>query len=88
MFCRLLYGLWVQLVLQSVMTHQLSGSTSAPLNSLLYLNLNINLNHKTMVHDDIYNVKDIQTDTLYEPVLFDPHKQISHLHYVQSDKFY
>ena len=34
--------------------------------------MNMNLNSETMVHDDMSNVKYRETDTLYEPVLFDP----------------
>ena len=33
----------------------------------------------------MYNVKYRQTDILYEPVLFEPLKQMSQLSYVQSD---
>ena len=35
----------------------------------------MNLNHETVVHDDMYNVKYRQPVTLYEPLLFEPFKQ-------------
>ena len=75
LFCRLLFGLLVQLIFQFVMADPLSSSTPAPPNPLLDLNLNMNLNPETMVHDDMYNVKYRHIDTLYEPVLFEPLKQ-------------
>ena len=53
----------VQLVFQSVMTDPLYRPTSAPPNSLLDLNLNMNLNPKITVHDDMYDVKYSHTDT-------------------------
>ena len=40
-------------------------------NLLSDLNLNRNLNPETMLHDDMYNVKNRQTDILYELVLFE-----------------
>ena len=51
------------------MTDPLYSSTPAPPNTLLDLNLNMNLNPETAMHDDMYNIKYRQTDTLYEPVL-------------------
>ena len=36
----------------------------------------MNSNAKTTVQDDIYNVKYSQTDSLYEPVLFEHLKQL------------
>ena len=45
----------------------------------MYLNVNMNLNPETTVHDDMYNVKYGQLDTLYEPVLFESlSKLVSH----------
>ena len=67
--CRLPFGLLVQLVFDPVMTDSLYSSTPALSYLLLDLNLNMNLNPETMVHNDMYNVKYRQTDTLYEPVL-------------------
>ena len=57
------------------MTDPLSCSTPAPPNPLLDLNLDMNLNPESTVHEDIKNVKYRQKDTLYEPV-FKPLKQI------------
>ena len=68
--------LLVQLVFQSVMTDPLSSSTPVPPNLLLDLSLNMNLNPKTTVDDNICNIKYRQPDNLYEPVLFEPLKQI------------
>ena len=50
-------GLLVQQVFQSIMTDQLYNSTPVPSNLLLDLNLKMNFNPETMVHDDMYNVK-------------------------------
>ena len=57
------------------MTDPLSSSTPAPSNSILDLNLNMNLNPETKVHDDMYNGKYREPDTLYETVLFETLKQ-------------
>ena len=54
---RLIFGLLVQLVCHVNMTDPLHSSSPAPLNSLLDLNLNINMNLKTPLHDVAYNVK-------------------------------
>ena len=80
LFCRLLFGLLVQLVFQSPMTDPLFNSTSAPPNTLLDLNLNMNLNPENMVQDVIYNVKYRHPDMLYDPVLFESLKQIKVIH--------
>ena len=61
----------VTLVYQTAMTDLLSSSTLAPSNSHLDLNLNMNLNPATTVHDDIYNVKYKQPGTFYDPTLFE-----------------
>ena len=74
--CRLLFALLVQLVFESIMIDPLSSSKPAPPNPFSNLNLNINLNLETMVHNDMYNLKCRQLDTLYEPLLFEPLKQI------------
>ena len=63
LFCSLL----LQLVLRSITMYALYSST--PALSTLHLNLNMNLNPETMVHND-------QTDTFYEPALLEPFKQI------------
>ena len=57
LFCRLPFHLLVQLAFQSVITDPLHSSTLAPSNLLFDLNLNINLNPETSVHDDMHNVK-------------------------------
>ena len=49
-------------------------------NSAFRLNLNINLNPVSMVHNDICNVKYRQIDGLHEPVLFEPLRQIRGSH--------
>ena len=67
----------MQLVPQSVMTNPVFSAMPAPSNSLLDLNLNINFNPKNMVHDDMYDVKYRQPDTLHESVLFKPIRQIT-----------
>ena len=54
------------------MRDPLHSSTPAASNPLLDLNLKMNINPESTVHDDMYNVKYRQTDTLYEPVLFEP----------------
>ena len=43
---------------------------------LFDLNMNVNLIPETMVYDDMYNVKYRQPDTLYEPIILEPFKQI------------
>ena len=62
------------------MTYQLSSPTPVQSSSLLELNWNMNLNPETIVHDDMCNVKYGQIDTLYEPILFEPLKQIKVSH--------
>ena len=55
-------GLLVQLIFQSIMTDPLSSSAPAPLNSLLDVNQNINLNPDTTMYGDICNIKHNQID--------------------------
>ena len=69
LFCALLFGLLVHLAFQYVITDPLFSSTPAPLNPLLDLNLNMKLNPKTTVHDDIYKIKSRLPDTLYNQYL-------------------
>ena len=63
-------------VIQTAMTDPLSSPQPAPSNSLLDLNLTMNLNPEDTVHNDMYNVKYRQPDTLYGPILFKQLKQI------------
>ena len=56
------------------MTDPCSSHTLAPSN--LLLNLHMNLNTQTMVHDHMNKVKYRQPNTLHEPVLFEPLMQI------------
>ena len=53
------------------MTYPLPHSTLAAFDSLLDLNLNMNLNPEMTVHDNVYNVKYGQPDTLHKLVLFE-----------------
>ena len=48
----------------NLMTDPLSSTTPVPSNSLVDLNINMNLSPETTLHDDIYNVKHRQPDTL------------------------
>ena len=75
-FTVLSIGLLVQLVSHVTMNHPLTNATSAALNPLLDLNLNMNLNPEITVHDDMYSVKYSQPDTLYDAMLFEPLKRI------------
>ena len=59
-----------------IVTDSLPNSTSLPSNPLLDLNLNMNLNPETTVHDNMYNVKYPNFDNLHEPVLFKPIRQV------------
>ena len=72
------------------MTDPLYSSTPPAPNLLLDLNLNMNLNPKTTVHDDMYNVKYRQTETLYKPLLFEPLKQlrVSHVMFKVTNVIY
>ena len=54
----------MHLVSQTAMTDLLSNPTPAMSKLLLELNLNMNLNPETTVHDERYNVKSRQSDTL------------------------
>ena len=65
---------------QTTMTDPLLRPTHAPSNLLLDLNLNMNLNHETKMHDNTYNVKYRQFDTLYKSMLFEPLKPIRESH--------
>ena len=69
-FYSLLFGLWVHQVFQVTIADLLSSPTPAPSN--LLLDLNMNLNPETMMHDDVNTVKHRQPDTLYKPMLFEP----------------
>ena len=57
------------------MPDPLSSSTPKTSNSLLNLNVNMNLNPETTEYDDMHNMKYMQPDTLCEPVPFQPLKQ-------------
>ena len=56
-FYRLFFGLLVHPVSHIAIGDPLFNSTPVPSNLLLDLNLNVNLNPETTVHDDINNVK-------------------------------
>ena len=66
----------MHLVFHTAMIDPLFSSTPAPSNLLLAINLNMNFNPETTMHDDAHNVKKRQPDNLYESVLFEPLIQI------------
>ena len=54
----------MHLFCQTAMTNLLPSLTLAPLNWLLTLNMNMNVNPEITVHDDMNNVKYRQSDPL------------------------
>ena len=58
------------------MGDQVPGNTLAPLNPYLDLNLNMNLNLETTINNYMYDVQHCHLDTLQEPVLFEPIRNV------------
>ena len=77
LFCRLLFELLVQLVVQSVRTDPIHTFKPVPSNLLLDLNLNMNLYPETMAHDNMSNVK-------YKQILYMNQFCFSHLNKLAS----
>ena len=57
MFYRLIFGQLAHLVSHFTIADPLLNSTPAPQNPFLGLNLNMNVNLKTTVHDGMYKIE-------------------------------